>query len=400
MQRRRAQKLDSLGRMAGGIAHDFNNLLLAIMGNADLLDQDLRAGRENPALMDEIRKAAGRAADLCNHLFAFAGQGRFNLQPLALSAITREMSPMLKVAVSRGVSLRLDLVDDLPLIEADPAQIHQIIMNLVVNASEALGPAGGTITLATGSGPLLTGDLAECVNAHDGQAGEVVYLEVLDTGEGMDEEMLEKIFDPFFTTKVQGRGLGLASVLGIVRGHQALLAVRSKPGEGTRFRVYFPSATAGLNAAKQVLAQGAARVRHTGTVLVVDDEEYVRVLSQRMLSRLGYEVLLAAGGRQAVELFRSRHDQIDTVMLDLVMPEMDGQQVYEQFVAIDPEVPVVLTSGYHEQEIASRFAGAGIRGFLQKPYVVADLADVLAKVAPLPGAGAALPVDPEQDRNR
>ncbi len=380
LRTQRAEKLDSLGRMAGGIAHDFNNLLLAIMGNADLLDQDLKAGRDGQALLDEIRKATGRAADLCNQLFAFAGQGRFHLTPLAISSISREMAPMLRVAVSRNVTLRLDLIDDLPLIEADPAQIHQIIMNLVVNASESLGSAGGVITLATGSGPLMTADRQECVLGEAGVGSDYVYLEVSDTGEGMDEQTLQRIFDPFFTTKIQGRGLGLASVLGIVRGHQALLCVRSRKGEGSRFRVHFPAASVGVPEADRFPPRVSATRSGSATILVVDDEEYLRVLCQRMLSRLGYDVLVAAGGRQALEIYRAEHERIDCVILDLVMPEMDGLAVFRQLVAMNPEVEVILTSGYHEQEISTRFAGEGIRGFLQKPYVVADLAEVLDRV--------------------
>jgi two-component system, cell cycle sensor histidine kinase and response regulator CckA len=372
-------KLDSLGRMAGGIAHDFNNLLLAIMGNADLLDQDLRAGRDGLPLLDEIRKAAGRAADFCNQLSAFAGRGQFKLQPLDLSLISREMVPMLKVAVSSRVALRLALHDDLPLIEADVAQIHQIIMNLVVNASEALGAEGGTITVATGVGSLDPARLDDCVVGENVPEGDFIFLEVRDTGEGMDAATLLRIFDPFFTTKIQGRGLGLASVLGIARGHMAVLRVDSEPETGSRFRIHFPVAgamTPLLDPAKERAAGRSVR----GTILVVDDEEYVRVLGQRMLTRLGYQVILAPDGAGALKTYRSRGSEIDCVMLDLVMPEMDGVEVFEHLMQMDPDVKVVMTSGYHEQEIATRFAGKGIRGFLQKPYVIADLARALEQI--------------------
>lgn len=372
-------KLASLARMADGIAHDFNNLLLAIVGNSDLLDQDLRAGRDGLPLLDEIRKAAGRAADFCNQLSAFAGRGHYKLQTLDLSQTIREMLPMLKVAVSRRVALRLDLADDLPLIEADVGQIHQVIMNLVVNAAEALDPEGGSITLASGVGVVDPSRLADCVVGEQVPEGEFVFLEVEDTGEGMDAATLAQIFDPFFTTKIQGRGLGLASVLGIARGHMAVLRVDSRPGSGSRFRLHFPL-TGVPSAALGPTSAAATRKATPGTILVVDDEEYVRVLGQRMLERLGYRVVLAPDGPGALKLFQAHRGQIDCVMLDLVMPEMDGAEVFEHLVGMDPNVQVVLTSGYHEQEIATRFAGKGLCGFLQKPYVIADLARTLEKV--------------------
>lgn len=366
--------------MAGGIAHDFNNLLLAIMGNADLLDQDLKAGRGGFPLLDEIRKAAGRAADLCGQLSAFAGKGHFNLQTLDLSATAREMHPMLKVAVSRPVALRLNLEENLPLIEADVAQLHQIIMNLVVNASEAIGSREGTITVSTSVHEIDPSELKHCVIGDVAPPGEFVCLEVRDTGEGMSAEILDRIFDPFFTSKIQGRGLGLASVLGIVRGHQAVLCVESEPGEGSSFTINFP--LAGVVATplpERSRMQGQDRAKQA-VILVVDDEEYVRLLSMRMLGRLGYQVILAPDGPSALEIFLEKQTEIDCVMLDLIMPSMDGVEVFEKLKLIDPDSRVIMTSGYHQQEIATRFAGKGFDGFIQKPYVIADLAEVLSKV--------------------
>ena len=375
----RSQKLESLGRMAGGIAHDFNNLLLAIMGNAELLDQDLKSGKDGFPLLDEIRKAAGRAADLCGQLLAFSGKGQFNLKPLDLSATARGMYPMLKVAIFRGVTLRLDLKDDLPLIHADAGQLHQVIMNLVVNASEAIGSAEGTITVSTRTQEIDLSRIEHCVIGEIAPRGKFVSLEVRDTGEGMDGETLERIFDPFFTTKVQGRGLGLASVLGIVRGHQAVLCVESKSGEGSCFQIHFPLAEIVSHLPGKPRLQAGGRVEGA-TVLVVDDEEYIRVLSRRMLGRLGHHALLAPDGLRALEIFREKRAEIDVVMLDLVMPVMDGVQVFEELKRLDPAVRVVMTSGYHQQEITTRFAGKGIQGFLQKPYVIADLDEVMGKM--------------------
>jgi len=374
-----SQKLESLGLMAGGIAHDFNNLLLAIMGNADLLDQDLSHGRDGRPLLDEIRKAAGRAADLCNQLLAYAGKGHFNVHPLDLSTTTREMVQMIKVAVSRKVTLRLDLAEDLPLIEADVSKIHQIIMNLVVNASESMGTDPGVVSLRTGRRDCETERFDHCLLVDSVPAGDLVYLEVQDTGQGMNESTLQRIFDPFFSTKINGRGLGLASVLGIIRGHQGSLCVRSKQGEGTCFRVCFPVGPVGTRTVPKPTGRIAER-RTGGTILVVDDEEYLRILCARMLQRLGYEVIMASDGLQALDIYQQQGADIDCVMLDLSMPVLDGVEVFEKLSDMDRNVRVVMTSGYHEQEIATRFAGRGLSGFIQKPYVVADLDDVVGRV--------------------
>ena len=374
-----SQKLESLGLMASGISHDFNNLLLAIMGNADLLDQDMGDDDQGRSLLDEIRKAAGRAADLCNQLLAYAGKGHFQVQPIDLSATTREMVQMIKVAVSRKITLRLDLADDLPMIAGDISKIHQVIMNLVVNASEAIGHRAGVIQLSTGRQECCPDDYGQCLLGDRASNDEFVYLEVKDDGVGMETDTLQRIFDPFFSTKIKGRGLGLASVLGIVRGHQGSLCVRSRPVEGTAFRVCFPVDTTGVHQAPRP-AERIAAAGTGGTVLVVDDEEYLRVLCARMLRRLGYEVIMASDGPQALEIYQKERGRIDCVMLDLSMPVLDGVEVFTKLCDFDPQVKVIMTSGYHEQEIATRFAGRGISGFIQKPYVVADLDTVLRKV--------------------
>jgi len=377
-----SQKLESLGLMAGSVAHDFNNCLLAIMGNADLLEQNLAETSSDRPLVTEIRAAAERAGDLCRQLLAFAGKGQFRIQPIELSATTRGMVRMLKVAISRKIVLRLELAEDLPLIEADMSQIHQVVMNLVVNASEAIGDRTGTITLRTGS--LASSDcrFEQCVIAPRSAAGTFVFLEVTDTGLGMDPLTVSRAFDPFFSTKPQGRGLGLASVLGIVRSHRGSVGVDTVPGRGTTMTVLFPRSDAPAPRVVRPPERSAG-----GTVLVVDDEEYLRVLCARMLTHLGYRVHLAASGMQAVAMCRRLHSELDCVLLDLIMPEMDGTEVYAEIHQECPELKVLLTSGYHEAEISRRFAGQGLAGFLQKPYVLEDLAGKLAEI--LGGNGVA-----------
>jgi PAS domain S-box-containing protein len=373
-------KLDSLSQMAGGLAHDFNNFLLAILGNADLLDRDLAAGKGGDELLNEIRKAAGRAADLCSQLLAYAGKGKSHFQMVDLSVTAQEMVQMLKVAISRKIALRLDLTSDLPIIEGDMSQIHQLIMNLVVNASEAIGNHHGTITLATGrTGCTFPGDNQACMLRGELLDGPLVYLEVRDDGPGMDEELQRRIFDPYFSTKIRGRGLGLATVLGTVRCHQGSLCLKTRPGEGTAIRVCFPAARLPRVELSGHLEAKAPANGH-GTVLIVDDEEYLRVLCSRMMQRLGYGVLLASDGAQALEIYREHKGEIDAVILDLVMPVMDGVEVLERLLKLDPEAKVIMTSGYHEKEISMRFSGRGIAGFLQKPYVMSDLGGVLSRV--------------------
>ena len=370
------EKLDSLGRMAGGLAHDFNNFLLAILGNADLMDRDLAAGKTGTELLDEIRKAAGRAADLCNQLLAYAGRGQASFQNLDLTATIQEMVPMLKVAISRKIVLRLDLQGSLPLVEGDLTQLHQLIMNLVVNASEAVGNRQGTITLATGRGPMPEASQVLCALGSLPESAELVYCEVRDDGEGVPADTLHRIFDPYFSTKIRGRGMGLASVLGTVRGHQGMLCLLPNEGGGSVFRVYFPEVEGERPEVPLPETAGAA-LPGRGTILIVDDEEYLRVLCSRMLQRLGYQVLLAGDGPEALDIYQKNARRIDGVILDLVMPVMDGVEVLERLLALDPEARVIMTSGYHEHEIATRLAGRGIAAFIQKPYVLSDLGQAL-----------------------
>jgi PAS domain S-box-containing protein len=376
------RKMDSLSLMAGGLAHEFNNYLLAILGNADLLQRDIAAGKSGGELLSEIRKAAGRAADLCNQLLAFSGKGQASFQTVDLSLTVQEMVQMIKVAISRRIALHLELDQDLPLIAGDITQIHQVIMNLVVNASEAMAGQTGVITLGTGLAPCGREKPEECIMARETGDTPLVFLEVRDSGEGMDEEIRRRIFDPFFSTKTRGRGLGLASVLGTIRSHQGSLCVHSTPGEGTVIRACFPRADlTRLEDQAVPIEQVAALGR--GTVLIVDDEEFLRVLCSRMLRRLGYTVLLAEGGPEALEIYRSAKGRIDGVILDLVMPVMDGVEVLERLLNMDPNARVIMTSGYHEKEIAARFTGRGIAGFIQKPYVMSDLGKILGSIIPL-----------------
>ncbi len=371
-QLRHTQKLESLGVLAGGVAHDFNNLLTGMLGNASLALDTLPENHPNRILLEEVTRAAERAADLTRQLLAYAGKGRFVLRVLDLSELVREIGGLVQASIPKQVQLRLQLADDLPGIEADPGQIQQIVMNLVINGAEAIGEEGGMVLVRTGV-QQVDEQYIDTV-APSGETlkpGEYVSLEVHDTGCGMSEETLGKIFDPFFTTKFAGRGLGLSAVQGIVRAHQGALKVYSKPGSGTTFKVLFRSA--GAPVAPQP-APEHADLRGSGAVLVVDDESIVRETVRHTLERYGYDVLVAKEGAEAIEIFRQRRDTIRVVLLDLTMPGMSGEQTLRELQRLQPGVKVLLSSGYNEVEALHRFAGKGLAGFIQKPYTAAALA--------------------------
>lgn len=378
-QVQQAQKLESLGVLAGGIAHDFNNLLVSILGHADLALDDLLP--ESPAFdsVKQIELAARRAADLAQQMLAYSGKGRFLVRPLNLSDMVREIAHLLRVSISKKATIHVELDDRVPLVQADPAQMQQIIMNLITNASDAIGDAPGVITLRTGSKACTDADVRSPYPYAPPHAGQYAFVEVTDTGCGMDAETLERIFDPFFTTKFAGRGLGLAAVLGIVRGHEGALEVRSRPGCGTTFRVLFPVAEKPSDEPNPASTNGASK-RRTGTVLVIDDEPSVRALTQRALERFGNIVLTAADGEAGVETYREHADVVDAVLLDMTMPVMNGEEVLAALHSLDPALPVVLMSGYSEQEARARFAENGIAGFLQKPFQIRTLREKVESV--------------------
>ena len=385
-QIRHAQKLESLGVLAGGIAHDFNNLLVGILGNAGLARMDLPPESKLQSTLQEIEAAGQRAAELTNQLLAYSGKGRFVVGPLDLSKLTREMAQLLKISVSNKASVEYELAPEIPAIEADATQIRQVVMNLIINASEAKAEAGGVIRVSSG---VLEADreyLAGTVLGADLPEGSYVYLRVNDNGSGMDQETAAKIFDPFFTTKFAGRGLGLAAVLGIVRGHHGTIEVVTRPGEGTTFTVLFP---AGMRPAAGETPVRASRDRWVGQgkVLVVDDEESVREVARAMLENCGFTVLTAADGQQALEVFRDHADETVAVLLDLTMPGMKANEVVRELHLIRPNSKVILSSGYNEEEVVAQFGEGGIAGFIQKPYQPSALAREVREIVETADAG-------------
>ena len=371
---RETAKLESLGVLAGGIAHDFNNLLTGILGNADLLMETIPPRAPEFSFADGIFKAAERAAALTQQMLAYSGRGRFVIQAVDLSAYIRETITLIEASIPKNVDLRLDLAPDLPRVDADTAQLQQLVMNLVVNGAEAIGEGGGRLSITTRLQAVDEAYIGTLRLPENVEPGPYVVLDVQDTGCGMDEATVARIFEPFFTTKFAGRGLGLAAVQGIVRGHKGAIKVYSEPGKGTKFRVLLPAATAAQPRFHEEPVAVTA-CAGGGTVLLVDDEPVVRQTGKAALERLGYRVIVAEDGRSAVELFRANPDGIRLIVLDMTMPGITGEEAMRQFREIDGAVPILLSSGFSEIEALSRFGGYRLAGFLQKPFTVAALAE-------------------------
>ncbi len=383
---RLAQKRESLGVLAGGVAHDFNNLLVAMLGQTSLALAKMPPDSPGWPHVEKAVMAAQRAADLTRQMLAYSGRGHFEFRPLDLNALVQDNLPLLEATIPKHVRLCSALTAPLPDIEADAGQMQQVVMNLILNAAEAIGEQPGTVTVATKSWTVT--EAASHFWRYTGdplRVGPYVLLEVEDDGSGMDAQTLARIFDPFFTTKFTGRGLGLAAVLGIVRGHQGGLRVTSTPGKGTVFQLLFPLALAteepaalreGADGAAEAPVKIPAEVAAGGqdrVVLVIDDEQPVREAVTDILELEEVPVICAADGAQGVALYRQYAARISLVLLDLSMPGLSGEETLHQLQQINPEVRVVLSSGYSQAEISPRFDGEGLAGFIQKPYDVATL---------------------------
>ncbi|MCE9530088.1 MAG: response regulator, partial [Planctomycetes bacterium] len=368
-----AQKAESLGILAGGIAHDLNNILTPVVGYADFALSSLPEGSPVAFMLVEIGKNARRAADLVAQILAYAGKGRFVIQSVDLSEIVNEMRGLLGSTVSINAELDYDLVPALPLVEADATQLRQVVVNLVKNASEALEEGKGKITVRTG---LIHIDRVapDAIHASkDLSRGPHVFLEVADSGSGMTPEVIEKIFDPFFTTKFTGRGLGLAVVQGIARGHNWTLEIRSEPGKGSTFRLLLPCSMRINPSIVPALPPKQQGWRGTGTILVVDDEWAVREIVAHILKQAGLTVMVAEDGQECMTVFREHQQKFDAVILDVTMPNMNGLEVAAALRLVRPDLPIILMSGFSVMEVTLQSEGLGITGFVQKPFNAQDL---------------------------
>jgi PAS domain S-box-containing protein len=377
------QKLESIGVLAGGIAHDFNNLLSAILGNLDLALQEIPPVSPASEYIEQAVQASRRAADLIRQMLAYLGKGLFVLKKIDLNNVVCENAAIFRTTAAGNLALNITTTPDLPLIMADEGQIRQVVMNLINNASEAIGANPGVITLSTG--------IQECDDKCLGlsrveekpRAGRFVYLEVSDTGCGMDEETRQCLFEPFFSTKFIGRGLGLSEVLGIVREHKGAIFLESEVGQGSTFRILFPVSEEARERTKETIEPAARQevpAASTGTVLVVDDEDQVRDFCMAAVEFLGFPVISANDGIEALRIFREHANEINLVILDLTMPNMDGMSTFRELRHIRSDVRVILSSGYSEQYASGRFPGDKPAGFIQKPFTIQDIKDKIAQV--------------------
>ncbi|WP_175414767.1 PAS domain S-box protein [Nibricoccus aquaticus] len=369
-QLRETQKLESLGVLAGGIAHDFNNLLTGILGHASLARDRLPDGHEMHESLSQIEQSSTRAAELCQQMLAYAGKGRFIVGAVDLSKLVGDTAKLLDVSIEHRAALTLNLAQNLPAVLADATQMRQIVMNLVLNAAEAVTPDTGRIVVTTGRMHVDAAFLASARVAAGLRHGEAVFLEVTDNGCGMDPATLERIFDPFFTTKFTGRGLGLAAVQGIVRSHEGALHVHSSPGGGTTFRLVLAPYT-GSKARTMPPFAPARNSRPpiaSGRVLVVDDEESVRSVTRQVLERTGFTVELAEDGESALEHLKRSPSDFTLILLDFTMPRLDGAQTLREILQIHPNARVMMMSGFSETEARQRLGDLAIVGFIQKPF--------------------------------
>ena len=373
------QKLEGLGVLAGGIAHDFNNLLGGILATSELVLSELPVDSPAYGGVESIKKVADRAAEIVRQMMAYAGQESMVFEPLDLAGLVNEMLQLLKISISKRAFLTVDLPGNLPAIRANPAQVRRIVMNLILNASEALGEDEGTISVAL--------EHVRCAADRFSSEGlptrnDHVRLIVGDTGSGMTEEIRARIFDPFFTTKFTGRGMGLAAVQGIVRDHGGTINVVSIPGHGSRFEVMLPCTVQPTRASRTIAlpASSAAGGRVNGTVLVVEDEEELRTAVSKMLRKRDFRVVEAPDGRAGVDLFRANQRQFDVVLLDLTLPGMTGREVLEELRRLRPDLKVIITTAYSQDTAVKALGGQQSWFYIRKPYRAVEIEDLLRSV--------------------
>jgi two-component system cell cycle sensor histidine kinase/response regulator CckA len=378
------QKLESIGTLASGIAHDFNNLLGGLLAEAELGEADLSAGWSPVQELHRIKEAAIRGSEIVRQLMIYAGRDKAGpVEPVDLSQLVEEMLELLKISVSKHAVLKMDLQKKLPAVSGNSAQLRQVVMNLVINASEAVGEKDGLINVTTshivlppGSGP-------------DLPPGDYLKLVVSDTGCGMTEEVQAKVFDPFFSTKFAGRGLGLAVVQGIVRDHGGAVNLVSAPGRGAKFEIFLPCAVERAQMSDGAIAQtsGTEHLPRAGTVLLVEDESLLRFAVSKMLQKNGFEVIEAGDGSSALEMVRTYKDEIGVMLLDITLPGVSSREVFEQAQRLRPNLKVILTSAYGREAVNASFEGLRVERFLRKPFQFADLMGMLQDALSAIGEG-------------
>lgn len=370
-----AQKLESLGLLAGGVAHDFNNLLTVIQGNAGMMRDAMDEPEVTQGCLRNIEETCRRASDLVRQMLAYSGRGRVQVHLLDLNRLIQEIAQLLSVSIPKTIAIRYELEESLPPVSGDAAQLQQVIMNLVTNAAEAIGDAEGAVTLRSGRCELGETDVTGLRVAEALSPGTFVYFEVVDTGSGMDGATQARIFDPFFSTKFTGRGLGLAAMQGIVRGHGGGVQIQSSPGAGTLFRIYLPAQSGTIQPEEDLVADPSTPVVGTGLVLVADDEPGIRELVRKVLLKTGFEVIVAADGLEAVEHVRAHQQELRLVMVDLTMPKLGGDEALAEMRALGFSGPVIRWSGFARTDTTPDARAS----FLRKPFTAEDLLALVRK---------------------
>jgi len=378
------QRLESLGVLAGGIAHDFNNILTVIRGNAEICEMNMPAESSNTAFVREIVKATARAAELTRQMLAYAGKGFFELKTMDIAAEIRELLPLLRSSVPSTIDLETELEQTEFMGRCDSGQLHQVLMNAVINASEAIAEKYGKIKVKTCKVTFNSAS-APFILEPDNIFSEHLCVEISDNGCGMGNDVISRIFDPFFSTKFTGRGLGMASIMGIMKRHLGGISLESTPGHGSVFRYYFPLAQSdadGFDGDMETLQKQGSGIeeRFNGTALIIDDESEVRNVSMIILERLGFEVIPAANGKEALNLVKQRPDSLKLVLLDLTMPQMNGLDFFKELRRIQPSVSVLFCSGFHRSALPEELAEDSNIGFVQKPYSKDDLYREISRI--------------------
>ena len=374
-----AQKLESLGILAGGIAHDFNNILTVILGHCYMARENFIPEQDFKSTFSQIEAAANRAADLCRQMLTYAGKSPLVQTQVNLSMLVDDVVKMLQATIKKNVTITLELNQDLPEILGDPGQLQQIVMNLIINAAEAIGETKGTIRILLTNTVFEAGRTATDTFGTVIRAGLYVCLEVTDNGSGMDEETQKRIFEPFFTTKFTGRGLGMSAIHGIVKSHEGILQMTSTPGVGTTFKVSFPVANSSDYRASAT-TQAVLSPNKGGSILLVEDELALLKMEKTMLEAMYFTTLTAQDGQEALEIFRESGSKIDVILLDLIMPVMGGIEAYHELRKINQTVPIIICSGYGVEAVEHIINNDPHAGFIHKPYKPAELRDLLLKM--------------------
>ena len=379
-QLQHSQRMESLGVLSGGIAHDFNNILAVIIGHCELTKMNFETAMKNIPI---ILSAAERGAELCEQMLEYAGNAELNITHIDMAKQVSETVIMLKEMLPQNAVINTEFLEKTPMIEGDASQLQQVIMNLIINASESIGTEQGEVKISLTKLEVIADKSIEDYNGQLIPAGEYICLEVIDNGCGMNKETLEKIFEPFYTTKFTGRGLGMSAVLGIIKSHAGALQLFSQLGQGTTFKVYLPALINELNGDEnESSSTHSVSWEGSGTLLLVEDDENVRSLAKEFLEILGYTILEAVNGKEALEMYKNNSAEINLVFTDMGMPVMDGYELFEKLKKIKPELPIVVSSGFGDTEISTKLERDNVAGIVSKPYSLDKLREVMKGVLP------------------